>query len=105
MKLNQQCMLDILCLIEESIVVKHVKNIHLRKNDYKIEAVESNLIFENEPLLQRYSSEELFYSLYCLVKAECIEAIGKPSENTPDSWDIKDITLTGHKFIATKALF
>ena len=88
MKFNQECMLDILAVIEESIKVILKSSMHRVDNEYDLQRINSDSILSNEILASKYTAEEIFYSLLQLHNTECLYAKVVSKSNVPNKWDI-----------------
>ena len=90
MKLNHDCIRDILLYLESSLTYsssgKLVTNLHGR-----------NLV--DVPQLSHYSAEDIYYSCSQLYQNKFITIMNTRWANSPSHYRFVDITPAGHKFL------
>jgi len=106
-KLNQECMLEILEYIEANTPVVAGEKAAQYKYYFVTKKLFSGDIFVVESIKNKdYSQEEIAYALLKLVETGMIEAIQYNETNANTfTWNIGDITMKGHYFLESKKLF
>jgi len=85
MKLKQECVKDILNFLEEAITIKLDDSMRRDYNYTFGEPIHSNDIYKCEIINSKYTDEEIYYALMCLINFGYIEA--KPFDNSKScSW-------------------
>lgn len=90
MKLNPDCIRDVLIYLEE--------NLYIDEN-HQFSYITLNQLYQDLP---KYNNEDIFYSIYNLYTIEYIEGFIKNHGNTVmDICEIQNITWDGHQFLNT----
>ena len=90
MKLNPDCIRDVLLYLEENLVIK---------DRNKLSVISLNQLKEN---LSQYDEDDIFYSVYNLYQIRYIDGrINDASDMKMFFCDINNITWNGHQFLNT----
>lgn len=92
MKLNSECMQDIMIFLEENIRYDENERIRLRK---KLVPISPQTIYEKLPTKEKYNEDTFYYSLSKLYDERYIDV------RLVDDviYEVKDITTRGHNYI------
>ena len=88
MKMNLDCIRDVLLFIIDTQIID---------SNLKIVPISCKDIYSSEKL-EKYSQQEIFYSLLLLKEGQYISCLSKSYDNTIVIFEITNVTYKGHMF-------
>lgn len=97
MKLNPDCVRDVLIYLEENLIIYRGEYNRIMRNEIKWRQ-----LYEDETLNKKYLIEDIQYTILCLGEARMIVNEDRPGGENRGiiGLDIQDITWAGHELLA-----